>query len=264
MFRLTKTESWSSSGSYQNSLEPPSRFGGIEMNTLVGMPEPSVDNAVEPTPAQLWSDRWLWPVGQILLIIAIVATAVTVALWTQRDTAVRLGSMPERIESSVRVDKRGDFTYGMMYIDEPGKDVRIVSLTPLTSSNVQFLGASTIWPRTTPYGMQGRGPGFPMKGAIELHPAADVIPASETSYIEGPSRGTPDSITVLAGFRLLSGDIGAFNGVQLTYTAGGKTVRKVYDYAALLCHEQRHCEAPEGTGFYRWSEQVLRDFGLVY
>lgn len=234
------------------------------MNTLIGMPEPRIENVVEPTSAQLWSDRWLWPLGQVLLLVAIVATAVTFTLWTQRDTGVRLGSMPERIESRVRVDNKGDFTLGMMYIDEPGKDVQIVSVVPLTSSNVQFLGASTIWPRTIPYGMQGRGPGYPMKHAVGLHPAAEPIPASETSFVQGPQRTTPRSIVVLAGFRLLSGDRGAFNGVQLTYLADGELVRTVYDYAALLCHEQRHCEPPEGVGFYRWSEQVLRDFGLVY
>lgn len=234
------------------------------MSTLIGIPEPTTAYIVEPTQAQLWWDRWLGTIVAVVLAIAVVATTAAVTLWTQRDTAVQLGSVPEYVENDVPVDKKGDFTYGMMYIDEPGKDVRIVSVTPLTSSNVQFLGASTIWPRTKAYGMQGRGPGYPMEGAIELHPVAETIPASETSYLEGPHRAAPDSITVLAGFRLLSGDIGAFNGVQLTYTADGETVRKVYDYAALLCHQQEHCWAPEGNTHYRWSEQVLRDFGLVY
>lgn len=234
------------------------------MNTLIGMPEPTTDYYVEPTRAQLWWDRWLWPLASVVLAITVIATSVGVTLWTQRDTTTQLGDLPEYIENDVPVDKKGDFSFAMMYIEEPGKDVQIVNVTPLTSSNVQFLGASTIWPRTKPYGMQGRGPGYPLEGAVELHAAAETIPASETSYIDGPQRSTPDPITVIAGFRLLSGEIGAFNGVQLTYIADGKTVRRVYDYAALLCHKQENCWAPETTTALHWSENVLRDFGLVY
>lgn len=232
------------------------------MNTLIGMPEPAVDNTVEASRAQRWSDRWLWPVGQAAVVIALIAAIVGATLWTQRDNTRQLGSAPDYVDTDVMIDKKGDFTFAGMYIDEPGKDVRIVSITPLTSSNVQFLGASTIWPRTTPYGMQPHGAGYPHEGAIELHPVAQLIPASETSYVED-HRSTPDSIRVLAGFRLLSGDIGAFNGVQVTYLADDKIVRKVYDYAALLCHSLEPCSAPDGAE-YGWSKQVLRDFGLVY
>lgn len=233
------------------------------MNTLVGMPEPSTTNLVEPSRTQSWSaGRLAWIVGPLLAVLALLAT-VGATLWTQRDTGVHLGSAPDSVETRIQVDQKGDFSYAMMYIEEPGKDVRIVSVTPLTSSNVRFLGASTIWPRTTPYGMQGRGPGYPLEGAVELHPAAEAIPASETSYVDRPSRTTPDPIIVIAGFRLLSGDVGAFNGVQLTYVADGKMVRKVYNYAALLCHKQEACAAPEDAK-YGWDIEVLRNFGLVY
>ena len=50
-----------------------------------------------------------------------------------------------------------------MCIEEPGKDVRIVSVTPLTSANVQLLGRLDDLARTTPYGMQPRGPGYPLE-----------------------------------------------------------------------------------------------------
>ena len=65
----------------------------------------------------------------------------------------------------------------------------------------------------------------------------------------------------LAGFRLPSGDIGAFNGVEVIYVAE-RTVRKVYDYAALLCRSRSTVRHDSGS--YAWSDQVLRDFGLVY
>lgn len=112
--------------------------------------------------------------------------------------------------------------------------------------------------------MQGRGPGYPMKHAIELHPASEPIPASETAFIDREERSSPDPITVLAGFRLLSGDIGAFSGVQLVYSADGKIVRQVYDYAAFLCHKREHCQPPEGIGHFDWTENTLRGFGLVH
>ena len=232
------------------------------MNTPIGMPEPASGNVVEASRDQLWSQRWLRPIVLVPLSLALIATLVVATLWSQRDSPAHLGSVPERVETDVQVDKKGDFSFAGMYIDEPGKDVQIVSVTPLIASNVEFLGASTIWPRTTPYGMQPQGPGYPHEGAIALHPTAEVIPASETSYVELPGREKPRSIRVLAGFRLLSGDIGALNGVELTYTADGKTVRQVYDYAALLCHTKEHCSAPDGANYY-WPARVIRDFGLV-
>ena len=64
------------------------------------------------------------------------------------------------------------------------------------------------------------GPGFPQKRVKVHHPIHEIVPASETAYREDGD--VQWDVTIEAGFRLVSGEIGAVNGIQITYQVGDR------------------------------------------
>lgn len=231
------------------------------MNTLIGMPEPQTANLVHPTRSQtFWDGRLYWVTG-VTIIVAVLVSTIAATLWFTHDAdRNRLGTMPEFFWQSVAVDRgAGEFSIQAMYIEAPGEDVTILSVTPLTSANVEYLGSIAVWPRDFPAEWQVTGPGFPQKRVQVSHPIHEPIPASETAYAE---RGSVQwDVTIEAGFRLVSGDIGAVNGIQITYKVGDRVMREVFNRATLACFDKNVC-----TGDFEADnrEELLDQMGLIY
>ncbi len=232
------------------------------MNTLIGMPEPQTTDAVEPSAAQSFSDRWLgWVAGATTITVLLVAV-VGITLWLTRDTAVHLGAEPEQRHETVIVSKQApEFSSGALYLDEESGDLTIISVTPLTTANVQFLGARSIWPSADgPYGnWQVPGRGFPRPQVKESHPVTETIPASEAGYHD--EYGNHHSVRLVVGFRLTSGDIGAVNGIEVVYRVGDRTVITLFRTANLVCFELAKCQ-DDNLQSLRYSDAIA-DLGLI-
>lgn len=71
----------------------------------------------------------------------------------------------------------------------------------------------------------------------------------------------PPPVVVNAGFRITSGDVGAVNGVRITYRVGGKTTHKDFRIFVIACVKPNPCDAPDGEEDYE--DVVLREFGLM-
>lgn len=234
------------------------------MNTLIGMTEPTSDNLVEPTLAQAWTDRWLGWIPAVMAVVVLLAATAGTTLWLTREHEVRLGAGPEQWHDSVIVTKNApEFSSGALYLDtKPGDgDVVIVSVTPLTTANVQYLGARAIWPSADgPYGnWQVPGRGFPRPQIKESHPITERIPASEAGFTD--EWENHHSIRLVVGFRLTDGDIGAFNGVEVIYRVGERTVRQLFRVANLACFELQHCQ-DDNLQSLQYSN-TLADLGLT-
>jgi hypothetical protein len=230
------------------------------MNTLIGMPEPATVNLVEPTPSQtLWNGRLYWITAPVIVTLILIATVVGTIRLTDNDN--RLGTMPDQFWRSVEVNRNaGEFSIQAMYIEAPGDDVTILNVTPLTSANVEYLGAVAIWPRDFPTEWQVTGPGFPQKRVKVHHPIHETIPATETAFRE--QGDVQWDVTIEAGFRLVSGEIGAVNGIQITYKVGDRVMREVFKRATLACFDMNVCNGDFGVAGGR--EELLDEMGLLY
>ncbi|GAA0609040.1 hypothetical protein GCM10009547_08850 [Sporichthya brevicatena] len=211
------------------------------MNTLIGMPEPAVDNVVAEDPVRAWTDRWLGWVSGVSALLVLVAATVGTTLWLTRDTDVHLGIEPEWRFDPVIVSRAApEFSSSALYLDETDREISIISVTPLTTANVQYIGARAIWPNQDVYGnWQVPGRGFPRPQVKVSHPVTERIPAHITDFHD--ENGLTHSVRLVAGFRLVSGDIGAVNGIEVVYRDGDSIVRKVFRVAALACFEREHC-----------------------
>lgn len=156
-----------------------------------------------------------------------------------------------------------DFTMAQLYINRPGEAIEILEVKALTSPNVASIGAFTVWPRDFSKNKLAIGPMFPPPELKVRHDISELVPGNETSFL--PKRATkPPGLTVAAGFRLLSGDIGAVNGIQVVYKVDGKTVREVFKQALFVCAKPRECVPPDGVDTGEWEDDILRQFGLYY
>jgi hypothetical protein len=88
-----------------------------------------------------------------------------------------------------------------------------------------------------------------------------ALPAAELNYSSKAFDGAPGDLFVNAGFRLRSGDVGAVNGIRVTYRVGGKTKTQFFRHAVLVCKAPNTCERPNGGTEY--SQRILAQFGLV-
>jgi hypothetical protein len=231
------------------------------MNTLIGMPEPATVNLVELSPAQRWwAGRMYWVVGPLLVVLAVLATvAATVQL--SADRTVRLGTDPDFLHDPVIVSTaKPEFSSAALYLDEEKADVTILSVTPLTTANVQYIGARSIWPSgLAHYGnWQVPGRGFPRPQVKDSHAITETIPAAEAGYVDG--FGHHKWVILEAGFRLTSGDVGAINGIEVVYRAGDRLVHKVYRSAVLVCFQTEKCE---DDNLQRLGEDTLAALGLI-
>lgn len=205
------------------------------------------------------------------VVIALVASALG-ALWLRSGQ----GDLPRQVPRTyhlIGAFPRGqtDFQVGAMYIKEKGKDIEILEVKALTSANVVQLGAIAAWPRDlgATESNPGDSHGFPDPSIKRYHPAFGiVIPKSEVDYIapEDPDFGSR-AIVVAAGFRLVSGDVGAINGLLLRYRVGGKTKTRYFPDAAFICVKPNPCGLGEDENgedpFDEFTEGTLVELGLV-
>ncbi|MBA3743761.1 hypothetical protein [Sporichthya sp.] len=155
------------------------------------------------------------------------------------------------------------FTLSSIYIQRPGDEVRVLEVRALTSPNIEFIGAVNVWPseyRATPLSV---GPGYPAPELKVHHPLQEAVPAAETSLAPQPGVTSAPPLAVAAGFRVVSGDLGAVNGVRVVYTANGKKVTETFHEAVIVCVDPRPCDEPEGMDFNTWRDGVLNQFGLL-
>ncbi|MGQ0465464.1 MAG: hypothetical protein ACT4QG_09100 [Sporichthyaceae bacterium] len=150
------------------------------------------------------------------------------------------------------------FSLATPSIEEPGKEVRILSVEAARSDNVEYLGAFASWPRDHGGLTYTGGPGFPnLKHQPKSHPIDAVIPATETAW-RAPGDPKPQPVRVTVGFRLLAGQ-GAVNGVTIVYMADGKTKRVHFRHAVTGCVKP-DCQ---GWGEDDHDENLLRRLGLI-
>jgi len=195
--------------------------------------------------------------------LAIAAAAVTGGAWWH---ARGDGGLPHRHPVAIFTlppldPANTSFSLGTPEITEPGKQVQVISVQPLMSPNIEMIGAYAIWPRDTPVSSAG-GSGFPDPAyARHHHPLTEVIPPSETSYGITASNPRTADVRLSLGFQVRSGDIGAVNGVLVTYKVNGDTHHKFFAHAVVACVKPNPCTGPDGDR--HWEEEVLYNLGLA-
>jgi hypothetical protein len=155
------------------------------------------------------------------------------------------------------------FTLAMIYLRHPGREVKILEVEPLTSPNIEYLGAFTVWPRDFSNNKLSIGPGFPPPELKVRHELGETVSAAETAFISTVSnKNVP--LAVAVGFRLASGDLGAVNGIMVTYSLDGKRTSEIIRQAAIVCTGAPRCERPpEGVSEAENADKILRQFGLL-
>ncbi|MGQ0465195.1 MAG: hypothetical protein ACT4QG_07710 [Sporichthyaceae bacterium] len=160
------------------------------------------------------------------------------------------------------------FSAGFMAIRDKGKDIEILKVEANTTPNVEYVDTGAQWPRDVEANRTNPGNnfGFPLsfRGQVQRqHPAIGVtIPAEELDYV--PTWWDSDqkpALWVIVGFRLTSGDVGAVNGIRVTYKFGGKTKRQFFEHAVIVCKAGNDLCRKGNPG--RYGEHVLTEFGLV-
>jgi hypothetical protein len=155
------------------------------------------------------------------------------------------------------------FTLGAMDIKEYGKTVQVLSVKALMSANVEYLGAYTVWARDKATSQLDVGPGYPSPYQPQRHPLTEVVPAAEMSVKASGQDPVPLPLNVVLGFRVRSGDLGAVNGVRVTYRANGKLHHQYFPYSVIACVEPNPCHAPNDGDSQDWWDQVFYQLGLA-
>ena len=155
------------------------------------------------------------------------------------------------------------FTLSTLDLYRPGAELHVLGVEALTSPNVQYVGAVNVWPRDSAKNALFTGPGFPAPEIKTHHPLDEIVPASETDIPALPGIERPPPLSVAVGFRLLSGDLGAVNGVRVTYTADGKKAVETFRVALIVCTKSRFCEPSKGESDSEFNDRVLNQFGLL-
>jgi hypothetical protein len=192
------------------------------------------------------------------VVIALLVAAVGGGLWMRRGGTPELKPTNPEVTYTTGTLPAGDTTFslGDLLIERPGADVQVISVKPLTSPNVEYLGAFTTWPRDIGAEVWTGGPGFPGPNQKHLHDLSEVVPAAE--FLAGPN-----AMSVTVGFRITSGDIGVVNGLLLTYKVGGKTKHRIAREAIIACVQPNPCDPTGDQDRSDWEESALRQFGLL-
>lgn len=192
----------------------------------------------------------------------VLAGGLGTGYWLRRDGDALPRLKPEvtyTLESMT--PSKNKFTLGVDIL-AAGQELEIVSVTALTSPNVEYLGAFAAWPRDHEGGaVYSGGSGYPSKEQPKRHPLHQPVPAAETALVPKGFEGT-QPVTVNAGFQLISGGVGAVNGVTVVYKLDGDTKREHYRYAVVGCMKtQKNCNRNlEDSNF---TSDVLERYGLV-
>ncbi|MGQ0464791.1 MAG: hypothetical protein ACT4QG_05680 [Sporichthyaceae bacterium] len=212
-----------------------------------------------------WRSRWT---GRRVALVAGVALGLIAAatggfVWSQNGGDAVAVQRPEVTFGLHPLDPGEKFSLGSMWIEDPGGDLEILEVRPITSPNVEYLGAITIWPRDYATSSLDVGNGFPAPQQPHHHPAIGVVvPAAEFTYVD-PKVGKPAALFVTAGFRIREGDVGAVNGVTVVYRVGGAVKRTHFRHAAIACVKPHRCESTEKDPKIDFADEVLYGFGLI-
>lgn len=214
-------------------------------------------------PSRLSSRRCLYRLVGAVTAIAGLALAGGAVLWSNDSEDLLKPLNPQVTYGGVQMTAdTQEFTIGNLRIERPGEEVTVLEVTALTSPNVEYLGAFTIWPRDFPTNKLVAGPGFPPERMKDRHALGEGASAVETAFVPpGDTDGQPPPLAVAAGFRLASGDVGAVNGVQVVYKVGDETVREVFREAAIVCLPS--CESRPDFAEADFNERILRQLGLL-
>lgn len=155
------------------------------------------------------------------------------------------------------------FTLASIHIRRPGDEVRVLEVKALTSPNVQSIGAVNVWPDEYRYTPLGVGPGFPSPDLKVHHSLDETVPASETNLAPLPGVTLAPPLAVAVGFRVVSGDLGAVNGVRVVYTANGKKITEDFRQSVIVCVKPRSCKTPDGEDSAARHDAILNQFGLL-
>lgn len=237
-------------------------------------PDPAFDfqaGPPPPPPARNVGQRW-WCARPS---VQAVAAGLTLALLAGGFWAYRAldsdGGLP-RVSPTTGYElypyKTGkEFSLGSLYIEKPEGDVQILAVKPLTSANVEYLGAYTIWPRDTVRASSSGGDDFPapFQEGYERQLNA-VIPHEEFAKPAFPGEdgggGKPlYRMSVTAGFRYLGGGDAAVNGVTIRYRDGDEVRTQHYKQAIYACEKgpKQRNDCPEGFS----DDETLRKLGLL-
>lgn len=136
------------------------------------------------------------------------------------------------------------FTLGAISITEPGQDVQVLSVRPIYSDNLDYLGAFTVWPRDQRDSSLGVGPGFPAKEQPHRHSFDELVPAAETEFGITNTDPLPYPLTISIGFRVRTGDRALLDAVDVTYRAGSVVKHMLVKNAVIACVAPRNCAQP--------------------
>ncbi|MGQ0465585.1 MAG: hypothetical protein ACT4QG_09730 [Sporichthyaceae bacterium] len=152
-----------------------------------------------------------------------------------------------------------EFTIATVDITEPGKQVEIVGVRAVGTSNLVYLGAITVWPRD-PDSVVAAAAGFPGEGIEKYHQAiGTVVPAAETAF-RPRGRTAFGRLWVGAGFRLTSGSVGGVFDVEVVYRVDGDERRQRSGRVYLVCKDP--CEGDKYRTLGEWDEVVRKDLGV--
>jgi hypothetical protein len=147
------------------------------------------------------------------------------------------------------------FSLGSITIAESGADVQILSVRPIYSDNLEYLGAFAVWPRDLSGSPFGVGPGFPAAEQSRHHPLDQLIPAAETTYGTTATSPRPLPLSITVGFKFRAGDRGVLDAVEITYRAGTQVKHMLVKQAVIACVAPRSCAQPAGqSDADYWSE----------
>jgi hypothetical protein len=219
-----------------------------------------VETPTTDVPRRRISKRWAAVAAGAL---ALVVAGGSVLALTGGDDSVPL-ERPVLLNTLGTFKQPGQDTFSAAYLglEDHGKDLEILKVEARTSPNVEYLGSVSMWPRDIEIlgSYPGNKFGYP---AYKAHRPAfgTVVPAAELDYSPRGFDGEPADLFLNAGFRLVSGDVGAVNGIQVTYKFGGKTKRQFFAHAIVVCKAPNPCKGPDGATAY--SQGILTQFGLV-
>ena len=194
-----------------------------------------------------------------------MTTALLSAAACSGDQAEQSLVAAEPVAGAVMILKEPEktFTLSSLYIDHPGAELRVLTVEALTSPNVEYIGTVNIWPRDLATNALTVGPGFPAPELKKHHPMDQVVPAVETDIPAMPGISSQPPLALAAGFRLVSGDIGAVNGVRAVFTVNGKKTEQIFRDAVIVCTKKRLCEPSQGESESEYNDRVLSQFGLL-
>jgi hypothetical protein len=220
----------------------------------------ATDSDAAPAPKRRRNQRLLAASG-VLVLIAAGAGAALIASHSSDGSSFPL-TKPQATYTGFAVTTQApDFFVGVD-LSHPGSVIQVRDVQAHTSANVDFLGALTVWPRQIKKLSVGAGLGFPPADVLGTHPLREPVPAAETLF-EPKGFHAPGPVTVVAGFRLRTGEIGAMNGIRVEYTVDGHRKTKDSPQAGIACLKPKCGGGATGSDSPEFDTRILREAGLL-